>query len=181
MEIVQPIRESSKIKEIEQILKSNNLRDYFLFRIGIYSGLRISDILKLRVSDLFNQEYFILREQKTNKFKRLKIHSDLKEELNIYLNDKPIDSYIFKSQKNTDKSIQRVQAYRILNDAAHKVGLDEIGTHTLRKTFGYHFYKGSNNLTLLQKIFNHSSSDVTLRYIGILQDDMDDAIDSLEF
>ena len=67
-------------------------------------------------------------------------------------------------------------AYKILRDAAAHVGLENIGTHTLRKTFGYHFYKQYKNVALLQKIFNHSDPQVTLRYIGIDQDEMDYAM-----
>jgi integrase len=68
--------------------------------------------------------------------------------------------------------ITRVQAYRILNRAARDCGLDEIGTHTLRKTFGYHFYKANQNVVMLQQLFNHSSPSITLRYIGITQDEI---------
>jgi len=181
MEIVQPIRDKEKINQIKSILKQNNIRDYFLFCLGIYTGLRISDILKLKVGDLKNKDRFQVEEQKTGKNRNIIIHPSIKEELQNYIKDMNNDWYIFKSQKGDNQPIKRVQAYRILNDAAHQVGLNEIGTHTLRKTFGYQYYKQTNNLTLLQKIFNHSSSNVTLRYIGILQDDIDMAIECLDF
>ena len=58
MNTVQPIRDLTKIKKIESILKKQNYRNYILFRLGIYSGLRISDILKLKVKDVRNQDYF---------------------------------------------------------------------------------------------------------------------------
>ncbi|NMA32569.1 MAG: tyrosine-type recombinase/integrase, partial [Alphaproteobacteria bacterium] len=70
MKTVQPIRSIEQIKQIEKILKSQSMRDYMLFRLGINSGLRISDILKLKVKDLRNQDYFILKEQKTGKTQR---------------------------------------------------------------------------------------------------------------
>jgi site-specific recombinase XerD len=67
-----------------------------------------------------------------------------------------------------------------LNSAAERVGITEsIGCHTLRKTFGYHAYKAGVDLTLLQSIFNHSAQSVTLRYIGIIQDDIDNVYDAL--
>ncbi|HNZ54779.1 MAG TPA: tyrosine-type recombinase/integrase, partial [bacterium] len=65
----------------------------------------------------------------------------------------------------------------ILNKAAGELGIEEIGTHTLRKTFGYHFYQKTKDVALLQNIFNHSAPSVTLRYIGINQDIIDSAID----
>lgn len=86
------------------------------------------------------------------------------------------DEYLFPSRKG-HKPITRVQAYRILTDAARQVGQEEIGTHTLRKTFGYHFYKKTKDVAMLQDIFNHSAPVVTKRYIGISQDEIDQAID----
>lgn len=75
----------------------------------------------------------------------------------------------------------RQRAYKILNDVARSVGIKEkIGTHTLRKTFGYHAYNKGYDITLIQKLFNHSSPSVTLRYIGITQEQMDDVYLSLD-
>ena len=81
---------------------------------------------------------------------------------------------MFPSRKGSS-AIQRNQAYKILNEAARTVGIQEsIGTHSMRKTFGYHAYKSGIDIALLQKIFNHSCPSVTLRYIGITQDSIDD-------
>lgn len=183
MQVVQPIRDLRKIHQIEKILKKQSMRNYLLFRIGIYSGLRISDILKLKVKDLRGQTHFTLREQKTGKAQKLKIQPDLRREIEEYIKDKDDEEYLFKSQKGKNSPIQRIQAWRILNDAAKQVGINgEIGCHTLRKTFGYHFYKYSGgDIAILQKIFNHSSSQVTLRYIGILQDEIDKLIDGFNY
>ncbi|MEC2221536.1 tyrosine-type recombinase/integrase, partial [Bacillus subtilis] len=74
------------------------------------------------------------------------------------------------------KPISRSMAYKILRAAAEYVGLDDIGTHTLRKTFGYHFYKQTKDVAMLQEIFNHSDQRTTLRYIGINQDAMNNAM-----
>lgn len=183
MKTVQPIRSLSQIKQIEKILKSQSTRDYMLFRLGINSGLRISDILSLKAKDLRNQDYFNLKEQKTGKTQRIKIQPKLKEELNQYLQNLKDDEYLFQSQKGINQPIQRMQAYRIINDVARKVGIkDQIGCHTMRKTFGYHMYIHANkDITIVQKFLNHSSPSVTLRYIGITQDNMDDLIDSFSF
>ena len=73
------------------------------------------------------------------------------------------------------EAIKRNQAYKVINAAARAVGIhDKIGTHSLRKTFGYHAYQKGIDLSILQKIFNHAAPSVTLRYIGITQDDMDE-------
>lgn len=182
MEVVQPIRDINKIKQIESNLKKENIRDYILFELGIYSGLRISDILKLKVKDVKGQTHFTLREQKTGKSKKMKIHQSLKVELNKYIKGKSDDEYLFRSQKGDNNPIQRMQAWRIINSAANRVGIvGEIGTHTLRKTFGYHFYNQTKDIVMLQNIFNHVNPNVTLAYIGMKQDDMDTMIDNFKY
>ncbi|MFB5662502.1 tyrosine-type recombinase/integrase [Alteribacillus sp. HJP-4] len=80
---------------------------------------------------------------------------------------------LFRSRKGKE-ALKRQQAYRIINEAARAVGIKErIGTHTLRKTFGYHAYQSGVDFSILQKLFNHSASSVTLAYIGMTQDDLD--------
>ncbi len=177
MNTVQPIREKGKIEEIKRILSKNGTRDLLLFFVGINTGLRISDILKLKVMDVKDKTHITICEEKTHKNKRFKINAKLNDELSEYITDMNIDDYLFQSQKGNNKPITRIQAYRILNDAASKAGLIEIGTHTMRKTFGYHFYRRTKDIALLQELFNHSAPSVTLRYIGINQDILDDAID----
>ena len=173
---VQPIRSKNKIEEIKQLLKMQSYRDYFLFVLGINCGLRISDMLQLKVGDVLGKEHIQLKEGKTDKYKRFRINAALQEEISIYTAFMLEEEYLFPSRKGV-KPITRVQAYRILNDAAKQVGQEEIGTHTLRKTFGYHFYKKTKDVAMLQDIFNHSAPIVTKRYIGISQDEIDQAID----
>ena len=86
------------------------------------------------------------------------------------------EDYLFTSRKGT-KPITRVQAYRILNEVADKLDVAEVGTHTLRKTFGYWHYQQYKDVAILQDIFNHSSPSVTLRYIGITDDIKDKTIE----
>jgi len=88
------------------------------------------------------------------------------------------DDFLFRSREGKNKPISRVRAYQLLSDVAKKVGLEEIGTHTLRKTFGYWHYKQHKDIALLQELFNHSAPSVTLRYIGINQDAMDQSLEN---
>ena len=180
MEIVQPIRQMEVIESMKRELLNNGYRDYVLFVLGINTGLRISDILTLKVSDVKGNNITI-KELKTSKVKRFKLSSNLKQELERYTSNMNDDSYLFRSQKGDNKPITRVQAYRILTKAAEIVGINgEIGTHTLRKTFGYHFYQKTKDVALLQELFNHSAPSVTLRYIGINQDIIDKAYEEFE-
>ena len=170
MELVEPIRDKNMIELIKRILKERGFRDFLLFLLGINSGLRISDILKLKVLHVQNLEYIEIKEQKTGKYKKFPINETLKKALSEYIIGKNPNEYLFASKKGNNP-ITRIQAYRIINDACSKAGITaRIGTHTLRKTFGYHFYNEKKDIALLQSILNHSAPSITLSYIGINQD-----------
>lgn len=183
MNTVQPIRDLDTIHAIQEELKSSNYRNYLMFEIGIYIGIRISDILNIKVKDIKNKDYLKLREIKTNKEKLMPIPGHLKKEISFYIEDTKLtdNEYLFKSRKNKIKPISRVQAYNILKKVAKKYKLENIGTHTLRKTFGYHFYKRNHDVALLMRIFNHSDPSITLRYIGIEQDNVDKSMKNFKY
>lgn len=174
MNVVQPIRALETIERMKNELLKNGTRDYLLFVFGINTGLRIGDILALQVKDVRNQTHLVLREEKTGKLKRHFLNEQLKQDIDNYIQGMDDEEYLFQSRKGENQPISRVQAYRILKGAADKVGIENIGTHTLRKTYGYHQYKRNRDIVKLQHLFNHSSPSETLRYIGIQQDDLDD-------
>jgi len=186
MEHVQPIRKKSDIEAMKRLLRKQSLRNHALFVLGINSGLRISDILALKTGDVVREQYgrtriaerVSLREEKTNKVKDFVLNTTVRSALGEYLRRASLDleDPLFPSRKAAGgkKPISRVQAYRIIRQAAERVGIDErIGTHTLRKTFGYHAYKSGVDILVIQDIFNHESQAVTLRYIGIKREDKD--------
>lgn len=181
MNFVQPIRDPRKLEAIKLHLREQSERDYILFMVGINTGLRISDILPLQVGKV-KDIHIHLREKKTNKQKAIIINPTLRKELDKYIAGKPDDEYLFKSRNVKmisglkNDPIDSSMAYKILNQAARKFGLKEIGTHSMRKTFGYHFYLKTKNVALLMDLFNHSDQSITLRYIGINQDTIDDAM-----
>lgn len=179
MEFVQPIRDKKALETMKKVLKSNNLRDYALFILGINSGLRISDLLTLQVSDVLDdkgkiKERITLREKKTNKLKDFPLGETSKKALKEYLATSNPVLALFPSRKG-NRAITRQQAHRILSQAARSIGIQEaIGTHSLRKTFGYHAFLAGVDITRIQRLLNHSSPSVTLAYIGITQDDLDE-------
>lgn len=179
MNSVEPIRDVKKIQEMKEALAYyGSERDVFLFNLGINCGLRVSDMLGLKKKDI--KDYTIkLREQKTRKQKQIPLYH-LKEDVDRYIQFLENEDYLFKSNKidseGNSKPISRVQAYRILNHSAKAIGLSEIGTHSMRKTFGYHYYKKTKDVALLMDLFNHSSQSVTLKYIGINQDILNELI-----
>lgn len=174
MEYVEPIRDKKKLETMKKVLRGNSLRDYCLFVLGINSGLRISDLLRLRVEDVASKDRISLREQKTGKVKDFPLSDTCRKAISDYLGEqRKSSSWLFPSRKG-DKPISRIQAYRIINDAARMVGIkDAIGTHTLRKTFGYWAYQQGVDITRIQKLLNHSAPSVTLAYIGITKDELD--------
>lgn len=179
MEFVQPIREKEKIEEFKNELLKKGSRNYIMFVLAINTGLRIYDVLNLTVADVRNQTHIINKEQKTGKERRFLINSYLKEELDNYTKKMHDHEYLFKSRNGNNRPLTRVQAYRIINDVAEKLDIkDRIGTHSLRKTFGYFHYKQFKDVAVLQSIYNHSSPSITLRYIGINDDIRDQTIEN---
>lgn len=169
MNCVEPIRDKDTICAIADYLYSKSERDYVLFLVGINTGLRISDILSLKVSDVKERNSIVIKEQKSGKMKEIPVNADLKKILRAYIRNMRPSVWLFPSQKGGGtRHIKRVRAYNILRQAAGVFGIPNIGTHTLRKTFGYHFYYATGkDVTLLMYIFNHCDPNVTLRYIGV--------------
>jgi integrase len=172
MNLVEPIRDKETIAEIKEFLKERNHRNYILFMIGINTGLRISDILRLKVRDVEGW-YITIRTKKRNKPIKIKMPKNLKKDLREYIQDKPRHEYLIKSRNGKNKPITRSMAYKILNEVANEFALESIGTHSLRKTYGYMFYKQFKDVAALQEMFNHADPKYTLRYIGINQDNLD--------
>lgn len=168
MNEVQPIK---SIRDINKMKKALHGRDRLLFIIGINTTLRISDILSLKYSDI-QGDYIILKEKKTGKSKRIRINSAIKNALPSRFTDS--DDWLFPSRKGNGP-ISRVQAWRILKDAADRAALNiDIGTHSMRKTAAYHAYKNGTDISLLMRVLNHGSQRETLRYIGIESEQIDD-------
>lgn len=174
MELVEPIRDKSQIQGMKNYLKEQNIRDYLLFTLGINSGLRISDLLKLTVKDV-TKDRISIREKKTGKAKDFPLSKTCKKAINEYLKETGLsEGTLFPSRKG-GRPLSRIQAYRILNDAAKHIGITEaVGTHTLRKTFGYHAFQNGVDITRIQKLLNHSAPSITLAYIGITKEELDE-------
>ncbi len=181
MNFVQPIRDKNKLEEMKEELKKNGTRDFMMFYTGINTGLRISDLVKLNRDDVRNRDgsmktHITIIEKKTKKPKKFPIMNGLLLEMEKYTRNMPEGQYLFKSQKGDNKPITTTQAYRIIVSAGANIGLiEEIGTHSMRKTFGYWHYQQYHDIAMLQKLFNHSSPSITLRYIGIEQDEIDES------
>ena len=174
MTTVEPIRNLEHLHKLKDYLAKKSKRDLLLFTIGTNCGLRISDIVALNVGDVRNKSHIRIVEKKTGKYKSFPINSKLKPMFEEYTKGKRSDEALFKTR--FQNRMDRFTAYRIIRKSCKLAGLPEkVGTHTMRKTFGYHHYQKFKDVAILQKIFNHSSPQVTLRYIGIEQDQIDES------
>ena len=172
---VQPLRTQQEINDFLFCLRRNQHaeRDVFLFLIGINSGLRMSDIVKLKKQDLISSKNPRIVEKKTGKTRILYL-SSLQDLIQDYTKDLAPEDYLFPSTKGGHVEVNTV--YQMFQKVAKLLGRDDIGTHTLRKTFGYHYYKKTKDVATLMEIFGHSSEKITKRYIGINEDEISETL-----
>lgn len=150
-------------------------RNYMLFFVGINTALRFSDLRRLSVEKV-KLNYIYQRDKKTRKENKITLHNDVYKEVMNYIerNNLTDNDYLFFSQKGMNKPLTRTQGYEIMQQI--KVGCKlpyNIGTHTLRKTYGYWFYKQTGDVVALQSILNHSTPAQTLIYIGMQQKEVE--------
>ena len=191
---VQPIRSQSDRDALDAYFMHRNMRDRVMFALGIYTGRRISDLVRLNVRDVARVdrkgrlcivERLVLHEQKTGKFADPLLHPKVRRILSKYLRQRRkhseslgalLNEPLLKSQKARRDGQHRItkrHALRVLSNAARSCGLNyKIGTHSLRKTFGYIQHQNGTSIELIQRMLNHSSPEVTLSYIGITRDDV---------
>lgn len=176
---VQPIRDQQQLDDMKWALKRHcGERDYILFILGCETGLRVGDLLKVKTKQIAvlkakKEKILKVKEGKTQKVRDIYIGTCFDE---VYEYAKQLESeWLFPSRKG-DQAISPTQAYRQLNKAADFAGIEHVGNHTLRKTFGYWFYKATKDVAMLQGILNHSHPSITLRYIGITEEETNNVL-----
>ena len=180
MAATEPIRDKKQLHELAGYwLKRGNLRNYTLIVLGVSTALRIGDLLRLRWVDVYDEErgafrsHITITEQKTGKQKVIALNRQAVKALRLYFQYKR-GVFIFTSNRKDEKAISRIQAWRIIRAAAEAIkAIGRIACHSLRKTFGYHAWKNGTNPVVIMDIFNHSSYEITRRYLGVSQDDRD--------
>lgn len=183
---VDPFKNKKDIEKMKQYLKGkDNLRDYTIFVVGINVGLRAGDLLGLKWVDVLNEngtikDNLLITEEKTSKKITVFLNVPAKAALNEFLTEtQKQNKYIFSSRKGNEH-LQVRSLHRIIKQATRDLNIKgNYGTHSLRKTFGYHRYKAGIPLETLQKMFNHSSQAITLKYIGITKEVIQDAYKSI--
>lgn len=170
-------------------------RNKMMFLVGINLGIRASDLCSLRYnffmeSDGTFKDFYSLqpkKTKKTGKFVKLYFNQTVKKAITDYITEYPIqdmDEYLFKSRKK-NSSLEEKSLWKIIVEATADAGINKnVGSHSLRKTFGYWAWHNAEDknkaLVILQTIFNHSDTATTARYIGITNNEMSDVFNSLD-
>ena len=180
MAATEPIRNKNQVRELAgYYLKRGQLRNYALIILGVCTALRIGDLLRLEWKNVFDDNsggfrtHITITEKKTGKQKMIALHKQAVNALRLLYPNRR-GAYIFVSNRRDERAISRVQAWRIIRAAAEAIRLAGIiACHSLRKTFGYLAWKSGVHPSLIMDIYNHSSYEITKRYLGISQDDRD--------
>lgn len=192
-----PIKSLSDIERVsDYFIEHGQYRNNMMFIMGINFGLRYSDLSSLKFSDILDEEggfketveIFEKKTSNTRKVKKTRlitINEAVMDAVELYVyntkHEVNLSDYLFMAiRQNYDSPLTTRSANRIFNQIAIDLGLDiKFSTHTLRKTFGYHQMRISNNdprkLLLLQRMFNHSTPNQTLTYIGLTREEIADA------
>ena len=173
--VKEPIRDKKKIQEIKDwLLVNKTYRDYLLFYLGINTGLRIGDLVGLKVSQVRNRDEIRIIQDKTEREVVIPISQIVQNEINKYCKDKADSDFLFASRKGGH--ITTRMADFMFRDMANALGIESWGTHSMRKTYGYFYYKKTNDVYYLMKLFGHMTQSQTLAYIGIEMDEIKDSL-----
>jgi integrase len=187
--MTEPIRNSRQVRELTDFyLKRNRLRNHCLIVLGVYTALRIGDLLRLSWDDVYDfkrrrvRADISLTEKKTGKTKSVALNKHAVRALARFAKQSARPGVALIANARTGKAIGRIQAYRIIRAAAEALHFPRrVSCHSLRKTFGYHAWKCGASPAVSMDIYNHSSFAVTRRYLGVSQDDRNEVYLLLDF
>ncbi|MCM1283779.1 MAG: tyrosine-type recombinase/integrase [Muribaculaceae bacterium] len=186
MNRAEPIKNPKQLqlfKDFYRVMEPDS-RNYLLITVALNTALRISDILTLRWGDIYDFSkascpgHLVVTEKKTGKETQIFINDSIRQALSDYRDSLKkgelcADTFLFPGSRTP--CLNRVQAWRIIREAAEKCGISGvISPHSLRKTFGYHAWKQGTPPAMLMDIYQHSSYEITKRYLGISQDERDE-------
>lgn len=190
---VLPIKDSNVLHEVQDTLLNNfkaGRRNYTIFQVGKATLLRVSDVMRLKNSDIFNQDGSIkqnvfIHDKKTGKANMLYL-KPVQQDLILYkswLQENQVDSdWLFPSMTHPERHITEKQFYKIMAKVGDLLGIGYLGTHTMRKTGAYRVYTQTNyNIGLVMKLLNHSSEAMTLTYLGLDQASRETILDGINF
>ena len=192
-QIVLPIKDSNVLKEVQDTLLHSfeaGRRNYTIFQVGKATLLRVSDVMRLRYNDVYNLDGSVknnayIHDKKTGK-KNILYLNPIENDLIIYwawLCERDIKSeWLFPSLRDNSRHITEKQFYKVMAKVGDLLGINYLGTHTMRKTGAYRVYEQSNyNIGLVMRLLNHSSEAMTLEYLGLDQQSREKILDKIDF
>ncbi|MCX2741462.1 tyrosine-type recombinase/integrase [Pontibacter anaerobius] len=167
---------------LHHLKRDQKLKEYLVIATGCYLGLRAKDLLSLKWEDLLDKESLTITESKTQKKRHLTINQNLTEIL-LYVKSRleeigrfNREDYLFRNRRGGRYTIQHLNGLLKDTFSHYRVKVQNSSSHTLRKTFGKRVWemdgKSERSLIYLSEIFSHSSIAITKRYIGIVQQDI---------
>lgn len=194
-QLVLPIKDSYVLSEVQDTLLHNfraGVRNYTIFQVGKATLLRVSDVLRLKQSDVFDdngqiKRHAFIKDKKTGKQNTLYLRPVMNDLTNyknwlVQKNYYQQTPWLFPSTRNPQKHIDERNYYDIMFKTGKLLNIPYLGTHTMRKTGAYMVYVQSNyNIGLVMKLLRHSSEAVTLAYLGLDQVTTENLLDKINF
>ncbi|MFD1455222.1 site-specific integrase [Levilactobacillus lanxiensis] len=190
---VLPIKDTNVLKNVQDTLLNNfkvGRRNYTIFQVGKATLLRISDVMRLKYDDVFDDSGNVkanafIHDKKTGKPNTLylrPVSKDLVTYREWFENKGYPKQWLFPSDRNPNRHITEKQFYKVMAKAGDLLGIGYLGTHTMRKTGAYRVYVQSNyNIGLVMKLLNHSTEAMTLEYLGLEQASRENILDTIDF
>ena len=194
-QLVLPVKDSYVLSEVQDTLLHNfraGVRNYTIFQVGKATLLRVSDVLRLKQSDVFDdngeiKRHAFIKDKKTGKQNTLYLRPVMNDLTNyknwlVQKNYYQQTPWLFPSTRTPQKHIDERNYYDIMFKTGKLLNIPYLGTHTMRKTGAYMVYVQSNyNIGLVMKLLNHSSEQVTLNYLGLDQVTRENLLDKIDF
>lgn len=182
MNEVDAVKSKDDIQTINSLLRKHGGEIYSdIWSLGINTALRISDLLAIKMESL-TSDTLTLKEAKTGKTRHITLNRPAQEVVRRRLHDYPSDTYLFQAKANrssVSKHIDRSTVARKFKEIGEIVKIS-LGTHSMRKTRGYQMYRAGVQIEKICRVLNHSTPAVTLRYIGIEKQDIQDTYTDFE-
>lgn len=191
---VLPIKDTNILKEVEDTLLNNfrfGRRNYTIFQVGKATLLRVSDVLRLKIADVYDDNGNIkanafIHDKKTGKSNTLYL-KPVKDDLMTYyayLDENNLLSYpwLFPEINHAERHLTEKQYYKVMHKVGDLLGINYLGTHTMRKTGAYRVYEQTNHdIALVMHLLNHSSEAMTLKYLGLDREATEKKLDNVDF
>ena len=192
-QIVLPIKDTNILKMVQDTLLDSvraGRRNYTVFQVGKATLLRVSDVMTLKKSDVYNPDVSVkntafIHDKKTGKANMLylkPVQQDLLQYHDWLVQENINSEWLFPSIDHYDRHITEKQFYKVMERVGDLLGINYLGTHPMRKTGAYLVYTQSNyNISLVMHLLNHLSEYMTLTYLGLNQDSRKTMLDQIDF